>query len=153
MVAPLHAPVGEWTRGTGRGIKPGATGGAMERRVAVSLLLAFASAARAEVSAEDFKVATTRNLINLCTVDESDPEAVAAVHFCHGFLVGAYRYHLASSGPGNPQLVCFPENPPSRDETIEAFVAWALAHPQYMTERPVDTEFRFLIETWPCAKK
>jgi hypothetical protein len=127
----------------------------MVRRIALtlSLLLAFASGARAGVSDEDFEVRTTRNLINLCTVDEDDPEAVAAVHFCHGFLVGAFRYHQASSGPGNPQLVCFPENPPSRDEAIEAFVAWAQAHPQYMTERPVDTEFRFLIEKWPCAKK
>lgn len=126
----------------------------MQGRAALTLtlMLVLASGARAAVGDEDFQAKTTRNLINLCTVDESDPEAVAAVHFCHGFLVGAYRYHQASSGPGNPPLVCFPENPPSRDDAIEMFVQWALAHPQYMTERPVETEFRFLIETWPCAK-
>jgi hypothetical protein len=26
------------------------------------------------------------------------------------------------------------------------------AHPQYMNERPVETEFRFLTEKWPCQK-
>jgi len=32
------------------------------------------------------------------------------------------------------------------------FLAWAQAHPQYMNERPVETEFRFLTEKWPCQK-
>ena len=30
------------------------------------------------------------------------------------------------------------------------FIDWAKAHPQYMDESPVETEFRFLMETWPC---
>ena len=32
------------------------------------------------------------------------------------------------------------------------FVEWAKAHPQYMNELPVETEFRFLMEKWPCKK-
>jgi hypothetical protein len=27
---------------------------------------------------------------------------------------------------------------------------WAKEHPQYMGESPVETEFRFLMEKWPC---
>lgn len=30
------------------------------------------------------------------------------------------------------------------------FVDWAQANPKYMQELPVEAEFRFLIETWPC---
>jgi hypothetical protein len=30
------------------------------------------------------------------------------------------------------------------------FIEWAKAHPEYLNEPPVETEFRFLIETWPC---
>ena len=32
------------------------------------------------------------------------------------------------------------------------FIAWVQAHPQYMNEPPVETEFRFLTEKWPCQK-
>lgn len=32
------------------------------------------------------------------------------------------------------------------------FVKWAKARPQYMDQLPVETEFMFLIETWPCKK-
>jgi Rap1a immunity proteins len=102
---------------------------------------------------EDFEVKTTRNLINLCTVSASDPRAEQAIHFCHGYLVGAYHYYLAESeDPREPRLVCIPEKAVTRNEAIAMFVEWAKAHPQYMNERPVDTEFRFLNEKWPCKK-
>jgi hypothetical protein len=39
---------------------------------------------------------------------------------------------------------------PSRDETVAMFVDWAKDHPQYWDEPAVETEFRFLMETWPC---
>jgi len=114
------------------------------------ILLAFPSLAAA-VSEEDFKVVSTRNLINLCTAAPNDPLYPHAVNFCHGFLVGAFRYYLAeSSGPKGIKLLCPPDPPPSRNETIQMFIDWAKAHPQYMNERPVETEFRFLMETWPC---
>ena len=37
-------------------------------------------------------------------------------------------------------------------ESLAMFVEWAKARPQYMNELPVETEFRFLIEKWPCKK-
>jgi hypothetical protein len=30
------------------------------------------------------------------------------------------------------------------------FIEWVKAHPQYMNEKPVDTEFRFLMEKCIC---
>jgi len=105
------------------------------------------------VTEADFEAKTTQNLLNLCTAPPSEPRYREAIHFCHGYLVGAYHYHMAqTSGEGGTPLVCLPTPPPSRNEALRMFIAWAQSHPQYMNERPVDTEFRFLIEQWPCQK-
>lgn len=105
------------------------------------------------VTQEDFEVKTTQNLINLCTVAPTDLMAAQAIHFCHGYLVGAYHYHSAeASGPGGNPMVCFPDPAPSRSAAIALFVEWAKAHPQFMGEKAVETEFRFLLEKWPCKR-
>jgi hypothetical protein len=124
------------------------------KRPFVKLLLVgilLAPALASAVTEEDFRVETTRNLLNLCTAPVNDSRYEEAIHFCHGFLVGAFRYHVAeNSGPGGKLLVCFPNPPPTRNEAIAMFIDWAQAHPQYMDNPPVETEFRFLTEKWPC---
>jgi len=30
------------------------------------------------------------------------------------------------------------------------FIEWLKTHPQYMGDEAVDTQFRFLMEKWPC---
>ena len=115
------------------------------------LLPGLASSA---VTEEDFVAKTTRNLINLCTASPQDARYEQAIHFCHGYLVGAVHYSIAvKSKEPNELFVCFPEPKPSRNQTIALFIAWAQAHPQFMTEMPVETEFRFLTEKWPCKIK
>jgi len=59
--------------------------------VAAVLIPGYAGA----VTEEDFKAKTTRNLLNLCTASANDPQHKEAIHFCHGYLVGAYAYHMA----------------------------------------------------------
>ncbi len=106
------------------------------------------------VTVEDFKVNNTLNLLNLCTVDEADPVYPKAIHFCHGYLVGAYHYFEAvNNGPDVPPLVCLPQDPPSRNESIDLFIAWVQKHPEYHQESAVETEFRFLIHQWPCKNE
>jgi hypothetical protein len=113
----------------------------------VFLLPAIAGA----VSENDFEAQSTENIINLCTASPDDPLYHQAINFCHGFLVGAYRYYeAAGSGPGGLKLVCLPDPRPSRNDTIDMFIDWAKAHPQHWSEPPVETEFRFLMEKWPC---
>ena len=102
-------------------------------------------------SEKDFEAETTENLINLCTASPDDPLYGQAVNFCHGFLVGAYQYHVAThSGPEAEKWICIADPPPSRNDAIAMFIEWAKAHPQYWKEPPVETEFRFLREKWPC---
>jgi len=50
-------------------------------------------------------------------------------------------------------MFCLPEPKPTRNDTIAMFISWAKQHPQYMYETPVETEFRFLNEKWPCKNK
>ena len=78
--------------------------------LAVGIILpGFAGAA----SEQDFEVQTTENLINLCTAAPDDPLYHQAINFCHGFLVGAYRYYeAAGSGPAGLKLVCLPNSAP-----------------------------------------
>lgn len=126
------------------------------RRKAIIMLLAivillpkFADA----VSEEDFEAKTTEEMINLCTVSPDDPLYHQAINFCHGYLVGAFHYYEATSmGPAGIKLVCPPDPRPSRNVTIEKFIEWANSHRQYWNEPPVETEFRFLMEIWPCKK-
>jgi len=105
------------------------------------------------VQKDDFEVDTTGDLIDLCTAPESDPLQKEAVHFCLGFLEGSYHYHVVSNlGPAGKRLVCLPDPPPPRAQIVSMFLDWARKHPEYLNEEPVDTWFRFLIETYPCKK-
>ena len=126
------------------------------RRKTISLLFMMVfllPAIAGAVSEKDFEVQTTENIVNLCTAAPDDPLYHQAVNFCHGYLVGAYRYYeAAGSGPAGLKLVCLPDPMPSRNETIDMFVEWAKAHPQHWGETPVETEFRFLMEKWPCKQ-
>ena len=109
--------------------------------------------ARAAVTDEDFVLSTTRNLVNLCSVAADDLRAKEAIQMCEGYLLGAWHYYLAeNSGKDSMRLVCMPNPGPSRNEAVAMFVEWAKANPQYMNERAVDTEFRFLSAKWPCKK-
>jgi hypothetical protein len=109
--------------------------------------------AGAAVTDEDFVLATTQNLVNLCSVSPSDPRAKEAIQMCEGYMLGAYHYYLATnSGKNDMRLVCMPSPTPSRNQVAAMFVEWAKANPQYMKEAPVDSQFRFMSAKWPCKK-
>ncbi|MCU0589261.1 MAG: hypothetical protein MUF52_14050 [Syntrophobacteraceae bacterium] len=127
----------------------------MTKRWIVLMMIAgaFMPVAAGAVSDEDFKALTTQNLLNLCGAPTSDPLYREAHNFCQGYLVGAYHYYMAANeGPDGDRLVCFGDPPPSRKEAISLFMEWAKARPEYWTERPVETQFRFLTEKWPCKR-
>ncbi len=105
----------------------------------------------AAVSEKDFEANTTQDLVNLCSVSADDPLYHQAINFCHGYFVGAYDYYEAvSGGPEGVKLVCLPDPMPSRNEAIKMILEWVKSNPQYLQEPPVETEFRFLMEKWPC---
>ncbi len=107
---------------------------------------------RAE-TADSFLVRNALDIVSLCTTAKDDPLHTAAVNFCHGYVVGAYHYYRAlttAPDPDRKPLFCLPDPQPTRAEAIDAFVAWAQAHPEYNNEPAVETLFKFAIERWPC---
>jgi hypothetical protein len=124
------------------------------RQITLILLLAVALSLpgfAGAVSEKDFEAKTTEAMIKLCTASPDDPLYHQAINFCHGYLVGAYHYYQAShSGPEALRLVCMPDPAPPRNKAIQMYIEWVEAHPQYWGEPPVETEFRFLTEKWPC---
>lgn len=98
-----------------------------------------------------FRVTTTGDLVQLCKAAPDSPPGIAALHFCHGFAVGAYQYHqIATAAEGDPPLVCAPDPPPSRNAIVADFITWAAQNPQQMSTPPVEGLFRFLSQRFPC---
>jgi hypothetical protein len=128
-------------------------GGASMRRGAVAAILSLVGAGAALAAPEEaFQVRDTRDLVALCSVAPGHPNYTAAIHFCHGFGVGAYQYYqLLEAGIEGYRFVCINERRPSRDEAVASFVAWAGAHPESHDDPAVDSLFRWLGETYPCS--
>ena len=114
--------------------------------------LSFAVAGKAAaVEAENFIVGSAGDLAALCSVAPDDPLQPQALHFCHGFVVGAYHYHLKSTGgPAGSGFVCPPDPAPSRDQVIGEFVAWLGDHPAERAEDAVDALFKWAAQRFPC---
>jgi Rap1a immunity proteins len=129
-------------------------GGMMQRKVLIIVLaIALWPLCSEALTREDFLVNSTQDLVKLCAASESDPLYQAAIGFCHGYMVGVNHYYQATTaGAGQREFVCFPEPRPTRAEAIQMFVAWTKQNPQYMSERPVDSIFRFLESKFPCRR-
>ena len=94
---------------------------------------------------------TTGDLIALCGVSRDDPDAVAAIHFCHGYYVGMDQYAAVTGRVFRNRLFCPPEGVKlTRDQVIGMLVDWHRNYPQYASEPPLDGIIRFATATWPC---
>ena len=99
----------------------------------------------------DFQVRDAADLVRVCSVPRDHPAYDNAAGFCHGILMGAFRYY-ESTVPAASRFVCAPNPPPTRAKVMTDFVAWSGSHGQYMKDPPVDTLFRYLAEAYPCRK-
>lgn len=112
---------------------------------------ALLPAAAPAATEQNFHVKTTRDLITLCATPPNDPLHTAAVNFCEGFLVGAYQYHMLSvKTEGRPPLICPPDPPPSRNDSVLRFIQWSKAHDPVLETPPVAGMFEFLAQSYPC---
>lgn len=115
--------------------------------------LAVPRAAHADFTREDFQIRSAQDLVDVCSVASDDPLYTAAVHFCEGFITGAWQYHVAqANGPNGKRLVCPSDPPPTRDQAVAMFVTWSGTHPDRMAEPGVEALFRFLVEKYPCPE-
>ena len=112
----------------------------------------MASAQTSAITGETFTAGTTGALARLCGANAQEAVYAAAVHFCHGLLVGTgqtsdaiHRRH------GTKPNYCLPEPSPSLDQVAASFVAWAAANPQLAGTRAADGLLRFAAVQYPCA--
>lgn len=123
-------------------------------RLPLAAVFAMTIAASAYAAKPDeFRVRTAEDLVNLCATLPSDPEHVAAVHFCQGYTVGAYAYYAAqTAGQPDAQYVCVTQPYPTRASVLQEFVAWSKGKPDALKEPAVDALFRFLESRFPCKR-
>ena len=124
----------------------------MRRRLLSAVaLLGIASAPAAATEVGDFELVNAQDLVDVCSVQPSDPYYLQAIHFCHGFVSGAGHYHRAiSSGPDIEPIICPGEPAPSRNDAVAVYLEWAQAHPEHMSDPPVEALIQAVSEKWPC---
>ncbi len=121
--------------------------------VGAAALLLAAGAASADVTRENFLLRTTGDLVALCSVSRSDPNAVAAIHFCEGYYLGLDHFAELTGRPFRNTLYCPPDGlKVSRDQVAAMVVEYHRKNPQYASEAPVEGIMRWAAATWPCKK-
>jgi type IV secretory pathway protease TraF len=120
--------------------------------VVAAVLVATGGAQAAPLSRDDFQVATTANLVSLCSAAPTDPLYTAAQNFCHGFTVGTYRAVAAeeAASQAKHKLFCPPQQTMTRDQAISGFVQWASARPKTLESPPTDGIVEYLSAQYPC---
>jgi hypothetical protein len=116
-----------------------------------ALALAPLGSVRATVTEANFHMQTAGDLVALCTPDQGDPLAVAAVNFCQGFAVGVYQTLSGLQSGMRQKLFCPPPQTPSRNQAIADFVGWARGNPSAMAEPPADAIADYLTTRFPCS--
>src|SRR5262249_7933187 len=118
-----------------------------------ALMISTGAASTSAITADEFRLRSGADLVALCSTPAADPLYTAAVHMCHGFGAGTYQTIVAMSRhEGNSPVICPPNPPPTRNETVGRFVDWAKKNPQRMTEPAVEVVARFLVTEFPCAR-
>lgn len=116
-------------------------------------LAAYCVPAHAAVTQDSFQVRSTSDLVDLCTASLSDTMGTAALNFCHGFGVGAYRVLDELNRARRNPMFCMPSPMPTRNEALASFVQWAKSNPDQLSAAPQDGIAAFLSSQYPCVHK
>lgn len=125
----------------------------------VASVACLATGARAQPSGQPteqtFMVPTTSALVELCsdTSQSNTLMTAAAQNFCHGYLLGAYQILVEIDAAQRKPTFCIPNPPPTRNQAVAAFVAWAKGNPQAANLPPADGVYTFLVQRFPCAAR
>jgi hypothetical protein len=112
-----------------------------------------AGAAGAQVTKENFTLRTIRDFVALCGVSASDPNAAAAIHFCHGYYVGVDHSAEILGRPLRNILYCPPEGLKlTRDQVLGMVVDYHRKNPQFAAEAPIEGIIRWAAAAYPCKK-
>jgi hypothetical protein len=114
----------------------------------------MASAQSSAITGETFTAGTTGALARLCGASAQEASYAAAVHFCHGVMVGTGQTSDSmNKRQGTRPGFCLPTPSPTLDQAAASFVAWSAANPQFDGLRASDGLLRFAAAQYPCAAR
>jgi Rap1a immunity proteins len=121
------------------------------RWIAAATLALLAPGAALAATEANFDAKSTGDLVELCAATPDNGLGTAAVNFCEGYFQGAVTVEMLNMAPvRGSKLFCLPNPPPTRAETMSAFVGWARATPDRLGQSATDGVFGFLRERYPC---
>jgi hypothetical protein len=120
--------------------------------LAAACLGALAPAPASAVEPEAFMIDTAADLARLCSAPETDPNRAAAIHMCHGFLVGVHHFHAAFANALGEPVYCIEraEPRPTRDEVSAALAAWIEETPGKGGMEALPAVLDWAAATFPC---
>ena len=92
--------------------------------VAASAACSLAWPAQA-VETSNFNLATTQDLIALCTGTPDDPLYAEALQFCYGYMAGVAQLHRVLVRADAIKPVACPHHEVTREELVQVFLGWA----------------------------
>ncbi|MEL6217086.1 MAG: Rap1a/Tai family immunity protein [Pseudomonadota bacterium] len=118
--------------------------------LATAAVLAYGPVKAAEP--ENFTVDTAADLARLCAIQQVHPNYAAAIHFCHGYLVGLHHFQVALSAELERPLYCAEAAAPqpTRDSAAADFASWVESNPELGELEALDAVLTWATEAYPC---
>ncbi len=114
----------------------------------IAAVLAALSLPAAASEEDDFLIQSAEDLADIC----DEPENVAAIHMCQGYLVGVNQMHAAIVESLGVEVYCIPENAGVTRNTVAAdFSAWVYAHPDMADMSAREALLTWARQTYPCS--
>lgn len=113
---------------------------------------ALAMLAAGQALADNPKLQTTADLVAYCDTIGPIDEVRDGQNFCDGFIAGSGLLYLELVRAKKIERIACAEPIPTLEQARNAFVSWADAHPEAMTDKPIDGLWRAMADTYPCAK-
>jgi len=119
----------------------------MKKQLALLFLAVASATTSAQPTPAPAATTTTEKFVSLC----ANTTDVAAQNFCHGYSQGVYETYLVTRHPQKAlSFVCAQNSTLTRQDHINNFMKWSVAHPQFKQASASDTILRYLGETFPC---
>ena len=103
------------------------------------------------VETSNFNLATTRDLVALCSGQPDDPLYAEALQFCYGYMAGVAQLHRALVRADDIKPLACSGYEVTRETLVRVFLDWARANPGVMDELPAESVKRAAVDVWPCG--
>ena len=95
----------------------------------------------------DYQLATASDLADLCV----HTDVPAAIHMCHGYLIGVHHMHAALGDAIGQHIYCIPEDGTvTRNTAAASFVVWMSANPTMAATPAREALLEFARQNYPC---